>query len=166
MEKIISQKELQAHLHYDKDTGIFTWIKPTSNRVKLGSVAGCLDKDGSRFVIRINKELYLLHRLAWLYVYGDFPINVIDHINGNSKDNRIDNLRACSQSENAWNSRKHKDNTSGHKGISYDKSRNKWAVRIMTNGKLKCIGRFFSIDGAVIAMKLERAKLHGEFFKA
>ena len=78
---MITQAELKEQLDYNPETGVFTWKVANSNRNKVGGVAGCLHKFTGYNVIRINKKGCKSHRLAWLYVYGEFPKGFIDHIN-------------------------------------------------------------------------------------
>ena len=96
-----TQEELKSLLNYDDKTGIFTWRK-SSGPVKSGSVAGYVNEKGY-ILIGIKGKSYRAHRLAWLYVTGEHPVNVIDHINGVRDDNRLSNLRSCTQKENINN---------------------------------------------------------------
>ena len=87
---MITQSKLKELVNYDQDTGIFTWKKRTSNRIKIGDIIGNLHNCGY-IEMGVNGKRYLAHRLAWLYVYGYMP-KLIDHINTNKQDNRICNL--------------------------------------------------------------------------
>ena len=111
--------------------------------------------------IRVNNKTYLAHRLIWLYVYGKWPI-IIDHINGNKIDNRICNLRNATYQQNNCN-KKFIENTSGIKGVCWDKVRGKWFARIMLNYKSINIGRFDNLNDAKLAIEAARIKYHGEF---
>ena len=143
----MNQTILKEKINYDPITGIFKWIIKPSKRIKIGSVAG---NSTSRYhKIEIDNVQYLSHRLAWLYVYGYFPINNIDHINHNPFDNRIENLREATTQENNKNRSKNKNNTSGFNGVYWDKSRNKWVVLININGKSKNLGRFDTVEEAI-----------------
>jgi len=99
---MITQDKLKEILDYNQHTGLFTWkkIKKYSNR-SVGDIAGSLSL--GYVVIGIDKKIYKAHRLAWLYVYGEFPKEQLDHINGNKEDNRICNLREANQSQNNFN---------------------------------------------------------------
>ena len=88
---------------------------------------------------------------------------VVDHINGNILINTESNLRACTMSQNNKNLPKFISNTSGHKGVSWDKRRNKWHVRIMKDGKRHNIGHFDKLEDAIEASKAARLKYHGEY---
>jgi hypothetical protein len=138
----MNQKLLKEYLIYNKDTGIFYWNKIKSYKVKKGDIAGQVDKRTGHKNIRICGKLYASHRLAWLYEYGHFPEQVIDHINGVSGDNRISNLRDVSHLVNSQNTIKPKpyNKSSGLCGVSFDK--NKFVSRIRINGKKVSIGRF------------------------
>lgn len=88
---------------------------------------------------------------------------VVDHINGNKLDNRKENLRVCTQSQNSMNRRLFSKNSSGHKGVSWCKTKRKWQAQIMLNGKQKTIGRFHNIEDAILAYKKASQELFGEF---
>lgn len=115
------QKRLLELFDYISTTGEWKWIKKPhpNSTVRVGQVAGHIDKRGY-VSIQINRYHYYAHRLAWTYMYGDYPEGVeplIDHINGNPSDNRIENLRVSSQSKNMKNVRMCVRNTSGIMGI-------------------------------------------------
>lgn len=144
--QILTQKRLKELLSYDPETGIFTWVKPTSRRVSVGSVCACKDVKGY-VVIRLLNKLYKAHQLAWLYTHGCFA-KELDHINRNPSDNRIVNLRVATRSEQMHNAGMLKNNTSGVKGVSWHKASKKWHVRIWFNGKCKSFGYFDCLESA------------------
>lgn len=113
-EAILTQSKLHELFFYNADTGIFT---NKSNRF-IGKQAGTLQKRGYS-TIGIDGKRYYAHRLAWLYKNGELPSNEIDHINGVKSDNRIDNLRLATRSQNASNRPIQSNNTSGHIGITW-----------------------------------------------
>jgi hypothetical protein len=158
----LSQEDLKINLIYDKDTGVFTWKKSNNSKIKVGYIAGGYDSYGYK-TIKINNKLFKAHRLAWLYVYGVMPINNIDHINGIKDDNRILNLRECTQQTNNYNSSIRKDNKSGIKGITFDKKSNKWRANIRVDGEQIHLGLFSHVLDAQVLMEHVREKLHGEF---
>jgi len=143
MKELLTQDKLREFLHYDQDSGVFTWKVKRRPCFNVGDEAGGegASKDGY-IRIRVNRIKYLAHRLAWLYVLGQFPPYHIDHINGNRKDNRIANLRQATRIENARNRARRKDNTSGFTGVSFDNKTKKWKVQCSAEGKRIVIGYF------------------------
>lgn len=111
---------------------------------------------------KIFGKSVLLHRLIAEKIGLDTK-NCIDHINGNKKDCRRCNLRAASYCQNLWNSTKKSTNTSGYKGVSLNKRRNKWSAYITTNGKRKFLGNFNTPELAYQAYCEAANKYHGEF---
>jgi HNH endonuclease/AP2 domain len=159
---ILTQEFLKEMLDYDPLTGIFTWKVSLQNKVKIGQVAGYIRKDGYRF-ITVNGTKYRAHRLAWFYVYGVWPTKDLDHRYGIRDDNRISELREATKSQNAANTSKHKDNTSGFKGVCWDKQAKKWKARIMINGKNKTLGLFDIIEEAALAVNKAALELYNDF---
>jgi len=158
----MDQATLKKHMHYDEITGIFTWIKSTSNKIRPGVVAGSQRKDGY-IEIRLNGELMLAHRMVWLYLNGEMPSLKTDHINGIRNDNRLCNLRLATDTENATNVKTHCDNRSGLKGVSYDKRFGKYIARIFHKGKAHWLGHFDSPQDAHAAYVKASAELHRDF---
>jgi len=138
---MITQERLKEILHYDPETGIFTWLIKTKRRPK-GSIAGSLSH--GYLQIKISGKTYRSHRLAWLYVNGRWPNDVIDHINHNTADNRIDNLRDVSRSMNQHNQIKApiSNKTTGLLGATFNKEKQKYHCHIVVEGKTKHIGYF------------------------
>ena len=148
-------------LSYDPSTGEFWWKVKTSNRVKARSVAGYerTNQDGKKYwLIRVDGKLHYAHRLAWLVTHGEFPPEQIDHIDGNGLNNRLENLRAVSHAENGRNLRKKSNNTSGVSGVSWHKSRQKWAAQIQVNRKHIHLGLFANKDEAIAARRAAEAE--------
>lgn len=158
---MITKERLLELLEYNSETGIFYWKKTGMGRNK-NLIAGGKDKDGY-INICINGKLYKAHRLAWLATYGELPTHQIDHINKITYDNRIINLRLATQTENNCNTKIRRDNSSGYKGITFDKRTNKWRAFIHFNKKTFRLGRFSNIMDAVNVVKEKRKELHGEF---
>ena len=148
----LTAEYLRSILSYDPATGIFTWKVRTANQVKVGDVAGCPDGRGY-LQIRVQSRKYLAHRLAWLYVYGEWPKGQIDHINRIRTDNRIANLREVSHKQNQQNRSKSSHNTSGHPGVHWNKRDSKWQAQIRHNRKHFHLGLFKSLEEAVAARK-------------
>lgn len=126
----LTQKELKTLVEYDKNTGIFKRIKSRSG--SYNGKFGYIEKKGY-LSSKINGKTYKLHRLAWLYAYGCYPKNQIDHINDIKTDNRISNLQDVSQEINQAKSPIRRDNTSGLIGVNRHKG--KYVARIQENGK-------------------------------
>lgn len=160
--KKISREELLEVLSYDPKTGIFLWEKRLSNRIKIGDKAGHRLPSGY-FQIRIRGNMHLAHRLAWLHEFGRFPNGVIDHINGKPWDNRISNLRECSQAENCRNSLARSDSSHGVKGVSFHKASGLWTARITVGGKTTSLKCHKTIEDAASAYELASREIHGEF---
>lgn len=159
----IKHDRLLEVLNYNPDTGIFTWKVRTSNRVKVGDVAG--DMEGNGYLrISVDGNRFRAHRLAIIYVYGDGYYEQVDHINHIRTDNRISNLRVATHSQNNWNQQLQRKNTSGVKGVYWDKNRNKWSAYCCVMGKKHMLGRFSDIKSAENAVIEFRAKAHGEFY--
>ncbi len=138
----MTQKKLKSKVVYNHLTGIFT-----KKDIFFGS-----NHNEGYLTGWIGDKQYLLHRLAWLYVYGYLPEN-IDHINHDRSDNRISNLREVTRKENQQNMSMRSDNVSGVTGVSWDKSRNRWAARIKVDAGYIYLGRFAEFSDAVNARK-------------
>lgn len=151
----ITAQELKSKLSYDPETGEFHWKHPQS-RMSARGCAGAIDAYGY-VVIRINKKLYKAHRLAWLYVTGDWPKNGLDHKNRVKDDNRFANLRDVSQSRNMHNARRNPK--SGAVGVVWDASRQKWRAQIKVGYKNICLGRFDCFDQAVSERRAAEQRL-------
>lgn len=159
---MITTERLRELVTYDPETGVFRWKIHRSNKCRIGDVAGTDPPVGqkNRYVlIRIDDRLYRAHRLVWLYVYGKWPTLDVDHIDGNGLNNSLNNLRECTMSQNLGNSRRHKDNHSGVKGVSWNKDKKKWKVRI----KGFHLGYFDSLDDAAAVYEMAAKKVFGDF---
>ena len=132
----LTQSYLKSVLHYCPDTGVFTRL--AGQGARCGSIAGSLKRGYYRMMIK--GRVYTLHRLAFLYMTGDWPKQGVDHINGNPLDNRWENLRDVSQSENMRNASRSKRNASGVVGVAWDKEARKWRASIY-HGKTIHLGR-------------------------
>ena len=153
----LSQGRLKSLLHYDPDTGVFTWKVSPSSRVRPGDRAG--SKNGRGYIrIMIDTKHYMTHRLAWLYVYGVWPVDKIDHINGDSLDNRICNLREATQAENMQNITVSASNTTGYLGVSPVMS--KYRAQIRVNCTALYLGLFDTPEQAHQAYLAAKAKFH------
>ena len=141
-------------LKYDPDTGVLSWRRneKVSRKVR-GKVAGLLNPNGYR-VIRINGSNYRAHRLAWLISEGEDPGSLqVDHINGLRDDNRRENLRVVTHSENQHNQRQ-------AKGYHFHSWARKWRASIRLNGKGVHLGYYTTEEEARTAYVEAKAKLH------
>ncbi len=154
----ISAQRLRELLAYDPQTGVFTRLV---NRAKFraGEVAGSYCK--GRLSVRVAGVTYYAHRLAWLYVNGEWPDGYIDHINGDPADNRIANLRVVTMAVNNQNRRSpRKDNrSSGLMGV-YRRNSGNWCSAIRLDGKQYHLGTFASADLAHAAYLVAKRRLH------
>lgn len=153
-------------LRYEPESGSFFWQRHMTGTAPIGSVAGSLqvNKNGTRYIrVCIDGTNLSAHRLAWFYVYGIWPKDQIDHIDGDGTNNRISNLREASRFQNAQNRRMHKSNKWGMKGITWKKARGKWQAQIEANGKAKYLGTFATKEEAALAYATAAAALHGQF---
>ena len=159
----LTAEKVRDALAYNPETGVFT-RKESSNpnpRAQEGMQAGGRASNGY-LRVRIGAKRYLAHRLAWFYVYGRWPTEV-DHINGEKDDNRIGNLREATRSQNMANGPKQRNNTSGEKGVHFDKATSRWMAYINLQGKMKNLGRFDTKEAAVAARQQAFHKAFGEF---
>lgn len=158
---MITQAELKEYVNYDSLTGIFTNIKPRQS-CGFGRILGSLQTDGY-LQTRINGKSYLLHRLAWLYVYGNFPLNILDHKDTDKKNNKIENLRPSTHSKNQFNRGVATCSKSGAKGVT--KNGNAWRAQARVDGNRYDLGTFKTIEEAAKAYQDFAKANHGEFFK-
>jgi len=155
---MISQDGLKKVLRYDPKTGVFVWLKSANG--KIGKVAGSRNRKSQ---IQIDGRYYYSSRLAWLYVYGAFPSHYIDHIDRDPTNNKISNLRKASRSQNGRNTSIYKNNSSGIKGVSFEKSRRRWKASIRINSRKITIGYFLTKELARDAYTNMARKHFGEF---
>lgn len=156
-----SQELIKSVLNYNKNTGVFTWIKKRSG-FKVGSVAGSLTKLGY-VQIGLFGDTYLAHILAWIYTYGELPTKNIDHRNGIKSDNRIDNLREATTLQNAQNrSAKSDASTSGYRGVE-KRPRGRWAAKIVVDGVVMSLGIYNTPEEASKVGEAARKKLLNGF---
>ena len=151
---MITQKRLKEFLEYNPDTGVFVWTVNRKKNRGIGGVAGCVCNTSEYVIIRIDNKNYQGHRLAWLYEYGKFPSDQIDHINHNRSDNRITNIRQVTHKENSKNRSMQKNNKSGTQGVSFNKAFSKWKASIKVDSKSIHLGYFADKKDAITARKL------------
>ena len=165
----LTQDRLKEVIDYDADTGLFLWKKkPTRTNNMEGKIAGypqwgSKSSGGGYIRIMIDFKVHLAHRLAWLYIHGEWPKYQLDHKDGDRANNRLSNLRECTVSQNRMNAPR--ENKYG-RGVFFrnDKRRTKqWGAQISANGKHIYLGAFLTQEEAQIAYIEASRKIHGEF---
>jgi hypothetical protein len=159
---MINQDYLKEILHYNPETGVFIWIKKPSKNRPANSIAGTLN--AGYIVITLHGKHYYAHRLAWLYMTGEWPEKIIDHKNKSGIDNRFSNLRSASYSQNSLNKLPSKNNLLGVKGVTYQKEKRKFEARAVLNNKHNHLGYFDDIESASAAYHAFAKEHHGEFY--
>ena len=160
----LTQERLRQLFYYDPDTGVFTrLVTVNSNKAKAGDIAGCRSGDGRYLEIKVDGVPYGAHRLAWLYATGAWPTGDVDHRNNIGTDNRWSNLREATRCRNMYNARKHIDNRTGFKGVTFNKRARKWIAQISANNRRIYLGRFNDPVSAARAYDAAAIKHHGEF---
>ncbi|MCZ6897652.1 MAG: HNH endonuclease signature motif containing protein [Betaproteobacteria bacterium] len=149
---MITSKYLKELFHYDPVAGVMVWKVNRGSRARTGQVAGTKHPNGY-IMIGINLKIYRAHRLIWLYVYGKWPKDQIDHRNRLKDDNRIINLHEATNQQNQQNLPIRKNNTSGVCGVGWDKINTKWRAQIKVENKSVSLGRFDDWFEAVCARK-------------
>ncbi len=154
-------KTLKNISTYNKHTGLFvSLINSIRGDRKVGDKMGYTDNRGY-ISFRIGGVTHKAHRLAWLYEYGSWPKNQIDHINGDKSDNRIINLRDVTNSENCQNRRnKNITSISGYTGVTKSHLSNNWTANIGVNGARKYLGTFETPEAASEAYLDAKKELH------
>ena len=153
---------LRSLVYYDPEAGVFYSLSDRNGGIKAGQSLG--SENGKGYIdFNLCGRSYRSHRLAWLYVYGVWPKDQIDHINRDRADNRIDNLREASNKENQQNASLSKRNSSGYKGVTWYKRHQKWTASIRVSRKLLHLGYFKRINDAVAARELAEISHFGKF---
>jgi hypothetical protein len=155
----LTVERLKELLHYDPETGVFTWKVRVAN-VPAGSIAGC-NKERYHF-IGVDGREYRAHRLAWLYMTGEWPVE-IDHRDTDGHNNRWANLRHATRIQNCRNTGLPKNSTSGSKGVYWSKDRQRWVAQITINKVRTGLGRFHTKERAAAASEAAARKHFGEF---
>ena len=136
---------------YDSSTGVLRHRTTSSPRIKAGQAAGSVNSCGYVLVWFEGKKCQA-HRLIWETLKGPIPDGCyIDHINGDKTDNRLENLRLASPSQNRFNSKQRSDNTSGYTGVHFNQASGKWSARLFVGGSPKHLGSFKCPTTAAIA---------------
>ena len=149
------------HSIFEYKDGVLFWKAKKSSNTRQDFSAGSIAKRGY-VSVRLCGKHYYVHRLIYMMHYGFMP-EFLDHIDGNKLNNKIENLRSATKSENNRNKKLYKNNKSGVKGVQWNEPCKKWRAVLKLDGKNKHIGLFNTIDEAEHAIKEARVKFHGEF---
>src|SRR5215469_500501 len=158
---------LHSIFRYNKFSGELIWktksdVPPKWNGRFAGKPAGVKSHD--HIVVCINYIKYGAHNIIWYMMTNEWPKSEIDHKDQNGSNNRWSNLRESTHRENMCNLKLRLDNTSGYKGISWNKYHNAWRVRVHQHGKEKLVGYFKELDSAIAARKAAAQDSYGEFY--
>lgn len=157
---LYDQAILKEWLSYDPATGEFRWLKKPSHRINVGALAGARMVGGTDYIqIMKSKQAYLAHRLAWVYMTGQLPPNMIDHINGIRHDNRWCNLRPADHAINQQNQRKARSNSqTGVLGVTC--SGRGYRAIVGANGRNHYSTTYTTIEEAAAAYIEMKRRLH------
>jgi len=162
---MLTQEKLKELLTYDPETGNFEWINAKANKLKRNSPDGCVWGGVYRYIC-IYKKTYAQHRLAFLYMSGEYPNKdqLVDHINKDKQDNRFINLRIVTALGNAQNkSLRQKSNKTGHLGVYKSVDGKKYIAQIRHEKKLIHLGTFPDVLSAQLAYIKAKLELHTHF---
>jgi len=158
---MITQERLKELLSYDPETGLFVWVKRRKG-VTVGNVAGHINKAGY-VTIKIDQSHHMAHRLAWLFMTGSTPENMIDHRDRSKSNNKFLNLREATNKQNIENAKTPSTNKSGFKGVfltTNNRYPNKpYIAKICHHGKYIHIGNYATAEDADVAYRLKRDEL-------
>jgi len=147
--KDLTQEQVAKVISYNADTGEFVRLVGSGKGAKKGAITkGSLDKSNGYLCICVCGVQLYAHRLAWFLTHGKWPTQTIDHINRNRTDNRLENLRDVSYSDNNVNMGMRSHNTSGFEGVSWHAKARKWMAQIKRNGHYYYLGLFESKEDA------------------
>lgn len=154
----LTAERLRELLHYEPETGIFTWLVSNGKRAKVGAIAGTTTSDGY-VAIGIGRAQYQAHRLAWLYMTGEWPPHMIDHENTIRTANWWKNLRLATNAQNMQNLRKAlPNNKCGMLGVSQRNTT--FSAQIKVGGKKHYLGSFDTPELAHAAYLEAKARMH------
>lgn len=171
-----SREVVRQLLTYDPNIGMLTWLPRKRWQFRsnpafvmwniryAGGFAGTA-KVPTGNVIAIDDHQYRTHRIIWLLVHGDPVPDVIDHIDGDPFNNRISNLRAATDPQNKWNTALSRNNTSGFKGVTFNKLKGQFQATVRCNGRRYWAGYFATAEEAAIGRRELAMRLHGDFVR-
>jgi hypothetical protein len=152
---------LKSLFQYDSETGNLIWRVTKSATAPAGSIAGSVNAKG-HVNVQVNKKMYAAHQIVYALHHGHIPPE-IDHINGIKTDNRVENLRPCTSSQNKGNVGLSRANKSGYRGVSLNTRNGFYHAQIKINGKQTYLGRFELPEDAARAYNTEAIKHFGDF---
>jgi hypothetical protein len=169
----LSPEYFRARYKYDGKTGLISLRLP-AQPFHVGHVIEAKTQFGHIMIDVVDPDTGKLrgilgHRIAWMMTYGDWPSGYLDHINGDPSDNRLCNLRVVTMHQNHMNRGTNKNNTSGAKGVHYEKNGRgfkHWRAYITLNRKRKYVGRFHTFAEACEARKVAEQKYYGQYARA
>jgi len=165
---VITQEEVRTLFDYREDGSLIRKIATAGPGGQVGRVVGFVLAGGSErpdkkyLATKIAGKHYCIHKLVYLWHHGEWP-EQLDHINQDSLDNRVENLRPANACTNMQNRKMFKNNTSGAKGVAWNKRANKWQVYVGVERKIKHIGYFPDLELAELVAHEARQKFHGAF---
>lgn len=162
---MLTAERAREVLDYNPKTGEMLW-RISRKSVVAGTKAGSIDPDTGYLRIRIDYKLYYAHRLAILIVTGKWPPVRTDHLDLNRTNNEWENLRPADSTQNQGNRGLDRNNTSGFKGVSWDKSKGRWEAYIGIRGRKKNLGYFKEKEEAAAAYWKAAKEYFGEFARA
>lgn len=156
---MITYERLKEIVQYDPETGVFTWLE-CRKKCTPGSVAGSVRPDGYT-QIRLDYKRYYAHRLAWLYMTGQHSDKIVDHADGNPRNNAWRNLREATPAQSAQNRGVQKNNRDGVKGVK--RAGHRFYAMISAAGHNRYLGTFETQAEAIAAYAAAARHYHGEF---
>lgn len=163
---ILTASRLREVLDYSPETGVFVWkARPSvhANKGMIGERAGAVDKGTGYRRIWIDGDRFVAHRLAWLWMTGEWPADLVDHIDGDKGNDRWENLRAASMSQNKANG-VYANSPMGLKGVT--KAGNRWRAQIVKDQRHQHLGYYDTPEAAHAAYCMAADRLHGAFARA
>jgi hypothetical protein len=163
---MMAAEHAKMYFNYDSTTGDLVWKFNTGKKNMIGKAAASKSVDASgctRLSVRIHKRVYSVPKVIWAITYGVWPDGDVDHINGVTTDNRLKNLRQASRTENLGNSRMHRNNKCGRKGVHWCTQRKKWKACVIKNRKKYHAGFHNDVESAAAAYLAKARQLYGDF---
>lgn len=159
---MIDIEKIKTVLSYDRNSGNFYWLCSRRSGIKPGDIAGHKRKRSGYVMLKVFGRQLQAHRLAWFYIHGYWPID-LDHKDRDRSNNAIENLREASPSQNTMNTGVWISNTSGYRGVTWNRTVKKWQAQAKIDGKNHYLGIFDNPLDASIAYEAFRLDRHGAF---